>query len=248
MTSQNFNSLKPFSATLLLLLACYSYSFATWSIILIDPETREIGIAGASCTYNCYGIGGIIPGKGAIIVQAMSNKEAKARGLEMIISGNSPEQIIAELRNTIYDPERQQYAVVTLQHLLAPKTYTGDSTHVYNGALTATGISVQGNTLASNSAIQKILEAVLNARKEGLRIDAILMKALEAGAQDGGDKRCGEQKATTAFITVARPDDHPKRPYLNLVIFGQGKGGQNAVVMLRNKYDKWKVKQQAKEK
>ena len=43
------------------------------------------------------------------------------------------------------------------------------------------------------------------------------MRALEVGAEEGGDKRCGDQKASTAFITVARPADHPKRPYLNLV-------------------------------
>ena len=44
------------------------FSFRTFAII-IDPKTNEIGIAGASCTYNCYGIGKIIPKKGAIIVQ-----------------------------------------------------------------------------------------------------------------------------------------------------------------------------------
>jgi hypothetical protein len=54
-------------------------AFATWSIIIIDPVTEEIGIAGASCTYNCYGIGKIIPNVGAIIVQAMSNNAARKR-------------------------------------------------------------------------------------------------------------------------------------------------------------------------
>jgi uncharacterized Ntn-hydrolase superfamily protein len=238
--------LKHLSTTILFIFTCYLHAFATWSIIIIDPKTKEIGIAGASCTYNCYGIGGIIPGKGAIIVQAMSNKEAKAQGLEMILSGQSPEQIIAELRKAMYDPERQQYAVVTLQHLSAPRTYTGDSTHQVNGSLTATGIAVQGNTLASERVIQAIFEAALQAQQAGLPIREVLMIALEAGAQAGGDKRCGEQRATTAFITVAHPNDHPKHPYLNLVIFGQGKGGQNAVAMLRNKYNKWKVKQESK--
>jgi hypothetical protein len=70
---------------------------------MIDPETGEIRNAGAFYTYNCYGIGGTIPGKGVIIVQAMSNKEAKTRGMEMIISVYSPEQIIAEFINAVYD-------------------------------------------------------------------------------------------------------------------------------------------------
>jgi uncharacterized Ntn-hydrolase superfamily protein len=54
-------------------------ALATWSIIIVDPGTGEIGIAGASCTKNCYGIGEIIPGKGAIIVQAMSNSRARRK-------------------------------------------------------------------------------------------------------------------------------------------------------------------------
>lgn len=70
----------------LIVLFIYQNLFATWSIILIDPKTKEIGIAGASCTYNCYGIGEIIPGRGAIIVQAMSNNDARKRGMQLIVS------------------------------------------------------------------------------------------------------------------------------------------------------------------
>jgi len=73
---------------------------------------------------------------------------------------------------------------------------------------------------------------------ESLNIAEILMSALEAGSTAGGDKRCGEKKASSAFIVVAKPND--KYPYLNLNIFGQRKGGQNAVILLRRKFEKWK--------
>ncbi|QEC51856.1 putative Ntn-hydrolase superfamily protein [Anseongella ginsenosidimutans] len=230
------------SALIGILALCGFNAFATWSIIIIDPETKEIGIAGASCSYNCYGIGSIMPGKGAIIVQAMSNNEAREEGLKMIITGATPKQIIAAIRNRKFDPERQQYSVLTVSHMNAA-TYTGTSTHSSNGALTAPGISVQGNTLAGKQVLQAVFAAALKARNEGLRIDKVLMRALEAGSIAGGDKRCGEQKATSAFITVTKPNDHPKRPYLDLVIFGQKKGGPNAVLMLRRKYDKWAEKE-----
>ena len=69
----------------LIFVCCSANSFATWSIIMIDPKTNEIGIAAASCTYNCYGIGKIIPSMGAIIVQAMSNNEAREKGAAMIL-------------------------------------------------------------------------------------------------------------------------------------------------------------------
>lgn len=225
-----------------------SLMIATYSIIIIDPRTKEIGIAGASCTYSCYGIGGIIPGKGAIIVQAMSNKEAKAKGLEMIGSGQAPEQIIAAITSAEFHPERQQYAVVSARHIDRPLTYTGDLTYPYTGAMTANGMAVQGNTLTNPHTIQTVFEAVLEAQKEGLSVHAMLMLALKAGVWTGGDKRCEEQKATTAFITVAGPDDPPERPYLDLGISGQPEGGANAVDVLQNKYDEWSAEQRSKQK
>lgn len=215
---------------------------ATWSIIMIDPKTNEIGVAGASCTYNCYGIGKIIPNMGAIIVQAMSNNQAREKGVEMIIAESTPGQIIQALRNPEFDPERQQYAVVTIKYIDSPGTYTGDSTNRSNGALTKSGVSVQGNTLTSESELKIIMQAVEQGQNNSLNISEILMNALEAGSTSGGDKRCGEQKASSAFIIVARPGD--KKPYINLNIFGQGKGGQNAVEMLRKKFEKWKIKHQ----
>lgn len=225
-----------------LLLASYAKVYATWSVIIIDPKTHEIGIAGASCTYNCYGIGGIVPGKGAVIVQAMSNKQAKLKALEMLEAGATPQQVLEILMNPAFDPQRQQYAIVCLNAMDASATFTGDSTHTYRGALTAHGVSVQGNTLTHENELTVILEAVRQGQKEGLSIDQLLMRALEAGAQGGGDKRCGDQKATSAFLTVARPDDKPSRPYLNLSVFGQRPGSWNAVELLRRRYDQWKQK------
>ena len=225
--------------TLAVLLIANTHVFATWSIIVIDQKTKEIGIAGASCTRNCYGIGEILPGVGAVIVQAMSNNQARGKGMEMILSGRSPEEIIKVLREPFYDPERQQYAIVSLRHFDAPATYTGTSTHDFGGTLTGPGFSVQGNTLTGENVLHEIYQAVQRGQREGFRIDRILMLALEAGARAGGDKRCGKQTATSAFITVARPGD--KKPYLNLQIFGQRRGGPNAVSLLSSKYGKWAV-------
>lgn len=77
---------------LILLVLNGTFTFATWSIIMIDPQTKEIGIAGASCTYNCYGIGRIVPGVGAVIVQAMSNSQARQKGVQLILAEATPKQ------------------------------------------------------------------------------------------------------------------------------------------------------------
>lgn len=211
----------------------------TWSIIVIDPETREIGIAGASCTFDCRDIGSIIPGKGAIVVQARSNENARDKGLELMDSGATPKQILAEIKKPHFNPEWQQYAVVTFDHLDAAATYTGKRTRMHKGALTAHGIAVQGNTLASRQVVKAAMEAALDAQRKKRPVDEVLMRALEAGALAGGDKRCGEQKATSAFIMVAKPDDHPEKPSLDLQVVGLKIGGGNAVSTLRGKYDRF---------
>ncbi len=121
-------------------------AFATWSIIVIDPKTKEIGIAGASCTNSVYGIGAIILGKGAIVVQAMSNYNARQKGVEMIVANASPEEILKAIRYPHFDPEHQQYAIVTVKYVDHPVTYTGKTNTAFRGVLMQRGISVQGNT------------------------------------------------------------------------------------------------------
>ncbi|MGH9941700.1 MAG: DUF1028 domain-containing protein, partial [Pyrinomonadaceae bacterium] len=52
-------------ASLIILLLSATVSHATWSIVAVDPRTKEVGIAGASCTDFVFGIAGLAPGKGA---------------------------------------------------------------------------------------------------------------------------------------------------------------------------------------
>jgi len=226
--------------TLLISLMSLS-SYATWSIIVIDPVTKQIGIAGASCTFSVYGIGGIIPGKGAIIVQAMSNKFAKYEGLRMMMADASPDSILQYLKDAKFDPEEQQYAIVCMNDINKPAVYTGKLTTPYKGALTAKGISVQGNTLSSDDELQVVLNAALKAQHDSLSLEEVLMRALEAGSQAGGDKRCGAQKASSAFLTVTKPNDSPDHPFLNLVVNGT-EDPINAVEALRKKLIAWKIK------
>lgn len=236
--------LPQFLLILALMVILTSSAKATWSIIVIDPKTKEVGIAGASCTYSVYGIGGIIPGKGAVVVQAMSNKTARNKGLQMILADASPEEILKAIKDPEFDPENQQYAIVCLSNLDKPQTYTGLETTPDKGTLTSKGVSIQGNTLANKEMLNKILQAVINAQKKSLSIQDVLMLALEAGAEYGGDKRCGDRKALSAFLTIAKPDDDPKHPYINLIV-NQSDDTTNAVKALRKRFDNWKNKQKS---
>jgi uncharacterized Ntn-hydrolase superfamily protein len=235
--------LKQLILTVTLLLILTSNAKATWSIIIIDPKTKEIGIAGASCTYSVYGIGAIVPGKGAVVVQAMSNKEARNKGLQMILADASPEEILKAIKDPEFDPEEQQYAIVCLNNIDSPQTYTGLETTSDKGTTTSKGISVQGNTLTNKEMLNKILQVAVEAQKRSLHIQDVLMLALEAGSEYGGDKRCGDRKALSAFLTVAKPNDNPQQPYINLII-NQSDDTTNAVKALRKKFNNWKNKQE----
>jgi uncharacterized Ntn-hydrolase superfamily protein len=233
--------MKHLSITILFLTVFCLSSFATWSIIVVDPKTKEIGIAGASCTVSVYGIGRIVPGKGAIVVQAMSNAFARLQGFRMIMDGDTPDAILEKLREPQYNPEEQQYAIVCMNDIDHPATYTGTKTTSHAGTITGNGISVQGNTLTNDDELQAIFDAAMKAQKDSLPIQDILMIALEAGAKTGGDKRCGERKASSAFLTVSKPEDVEKH-WINLVIYGND-NHTHAVKALRQKFDDWKVQQ-----
>jgi uncharacterized Ntn-hydrolase superfamily protein len=228
--------------SILLLTVLHLPSFATWSIIVVDPKTKEIGIAGASCTISVYGIGLIVPGKGAIVVQAMSNSLARLQGFRMIMDGATPAAILSTIRHPDYDPEQQQYAILCMSDIMHPATYTGTKNISHAGTLTGNGISVQGNTLTHPRELQAIYDAAVKAQKDSLPIQDILMLALEAGANSGGDKRCGERKASSAFLTVSKPADVEKH-WLNLVIYGND-DHTHAVEALRQKFDDWKAKRE----
>ena len=230
--------LKHFCLATFSLLAISIPAYCTWSIIVIDPVTKAIGIAGASCTYSVYGIGAIVPGKGAIIVQAMSNPLARMKGVRMIMADAPPKEILEAIKDPYFDPEEQQYAIICVSDIGHPQTFTGSENPSAKGALTAKGISVQGNTLTNAEELKAVLDAAVKAQKASLPIQEVLMLALEAGAKGGGDKRCGDRKASSAFITIAKPGDDSKKPYLNLVVNGSDEKA-NAVEALRKKFNAW---------
>jgi uncharacterized Ntn-hydrolase superfamily protein len=216
---------------------------ATWSVIVLDRETHNIGLAGASCSDYVAGIAGYVPGKGAVMAQAASNWQAKTKAEELIRSGTAPDQILAAITDPNFDPDfsRQQYAIMTFQAFDKPVTYTGTNTEDYHGAITGDGFSTQGNMLPGSAVLEAVATSINATRKAKQPIAEILLSALEAGASAGGDKRCGKQRSTSAFITVIRPDLPWWEPYLNLNVHHVRKGGPDAVAMVRGEYRRWKA-------
>jgi uncharacterized Ntn-hydrolase superfamily protein len=215
---------------------------ATWSITAVDPRTREVGIAGASCTPNVMGIAGVVPGRGVIAAQALTNGAARRRGMEMLRAGASPAEVVRTVTDSVFDPVYffQQYGVAALGH--APAAYTGAETDAWRGHEVDADVSVQGNILVGPLVVRDAMAAFRAAAADSaLTLADRLLLALEAGAAAGGDARCPGQTALSAFLIVAGPDDRRDAQHLRLYVNGQSEGGANPVVLLRQRYEEWRL-------
>jgi uncharacterized Ntn-hydrolase superfamily protein len=214
-------------------LAIAAPAAATWSIVAVDPRTREVGSAGASCTPYVAGIVALAPGRGVIVAQAMSNADARRRGVELLARGGSPSAVVAAISHPSFDEtfQEQQYGAAALDFLERPAAFTGAKTHTWAGQLLAPGVAVQGNILTGEDVLTATMAAFQ--RDPTRSLAERLLTALEAGGTKGGDRRCGVQTAHSAYLVVARPDDAARSPSVRIIIPGQSEGGPNPVHLLR---------------
>ncbi|MDC6350101.1 DUF1028 domain-containing protein [Zeaxanthinibacter sp. PT1] len=168
-----------------------TYSYATRSIIAVDRNTGEIGIAGASCTFDVSGIASIVPGKGAIVVQAASNYFARMKGAELMNVGTTQQEILNAMMDEKFHPENQQYGIIQLSSELRPIVYSGSGIRGWHGEKVDMDFAVMGNILPGKKVVEKAFEAFYTHGDKSLA--ERLMLALSAGEQAGGDKRCGTQ-------------------------------------------------------
>lgn len=197
-------------------------------------RNREIGIAGASCTFDVSWIGSIEPGKGAVVVQAASNYYAKMRGVTLMENNASAEEIMEAMMSKEFEPELQQYGVILINDNSSPLVYSGSQIKDWNGDMQGDDFAVMGNILASAQVIEKAYKAFDQNRDKSLA--ERLMLALKAGEEAGGDKRCGTQYARSAFLMVYNPQDGA---ILKLAVQGIEEGGKPAVTLLNQQFDSW---------
>ncbi|MEZ5460663.1 DUF1028 domain-containing protein [Dokdonella sp.] len=237
-----FKFLPSQKCVLLLALFVTGNASATWSIIVDNPTTGTIAVAGASCSYLVYGIAEVVPGKGVVIVQAASNAQARTDAVKWLAEDVPPEKILARITaaSSTYAPAEQQYALL-LSDGTSPLAFTGDAVEGFKGSLGAPHVSVQANTMATNQVVPKTFAALHPANwNDDTAMADDVMQALAAGAAAGGDKRCQGTGSASAFVSLFRKTDNPNMPWLTLVIFGLEPGSQDAVALLDQRYRSWR--------
>jgi len=195
----------------------------TWSIVAVDPETREVGVGAATCTVGVEMVRGIVPGVGVVSAQAHTNLYSRNQAVEALASGASLDESLAAARaaagqHGLSEWSLQQFAVAVLDPEPRVWAHTGSETTAWAGSREAGHVSVQGNMIRGPEVLDVSLAAFLS-NDGSPDLSERIMRGLEAGGQVGGDNRCPfECPAMTAFLEVAGPEEQsPEEPALFLV-------------------------------
>ncbi len=212
-----------------------SAAHATWSMVAVDPDTREVGAVGATCGPFVWMIGRVEPDAGAMVSLCGTNMGARKDVTEILAGGGTPEEALAEVTAAAYDDDLgiRQYAIVGFEGPGA--VYTGDECDEWKGTHAEEHMAAAGNILVDQAVLDEAVAAFHDS--EGEALADRLMAALVAGAEQGGDSRCDPGVAAeSAFVFVAGPDDD--RPTIDLT--ASDKDG--AVWALVDKYDGGKLR------
>jgi uncharacterized Ntn-hydrolase superfamily protein len=66
-----------------------------------------------------------------------------------------------------------------------------------------------------------------------------IMRAMDAGAKAGGDRRCGKANSNTAFIGLYRKTDAQDAPWVELAINGLPPGTESGTAHLDTLFQQW---------
>jgi uncharacterized Ntn-hydrolase superfamily protein len=171
---------------------------ATFSIVACDTVGGFLGVAVQSRVVSA---GSIVPaaaaGVGAVASQAAANVTYKARALELLRAGRTPEQIRDEFVATDPGVQSRQFAVSDARCNIV--AFTGDRTSGWAGHRVGRGYAVQGNILTGQNVVDAMAEAYERAEAAGVPFGERLLAAMKAGQDAGGDRR-GRQGAGLLIV------------------------------------------------
>lgn len=167
----------------------------TFSIVAMDPETQEWGIAVASRVLD---VGYIVPWLkaevGAVATQALSNPYYGPWALKALSEGKNAEEALKIILAKDTTPEDRQVGIVDRYGMAV--SHTGKSTTEWAGHRTDKYVSVQGNILVGPEVVDSMFSKFK--KTKGVLAERLL-SALQAGEKAGGDSR-GKQSASIIVV------------------------------------------------
>jgi uncharacterized Ntn-hydrolase superfamily protein len=214
----------------------------TFSIVAVDPETGEVGSAGASCvgSFDVATISTVLPGIGAINTQAQYHPVNQIQARAWLQQGLPPQAILDSLTaNDITAwPGSRQYGVAVLAEGGMAAAFTGADCMDHKSHRVGQTYAIQGNILLGPQILDSMEARFL--RSAGLPLADRLMAALQGANVPGADSRClaGGTSSNAAYIQVAKPGDGDS---LYLDLRNKGLMTVEPLDSLQRMYDAWKL-------
>lgn len=239
-------SWRPLAAAAALVAAAAGAGRATMSIVAVDPATREVGGAGASCLESADGgvlvISDLQPGKWVLHTQSYWTAANQANARARMEAGDSPEAAMDWLAGTDAQGTAglRQYGAADLDgDSSRSAAFTGAQCGDWKGHRLGRGYAIQGNILLGPRVLDSMEARFL--RTPGPLAER-LMSALQGANRAGADSRClGEGVSSrSAFLRVAKPADAAGRFHLDLRVPSRP-WGREPIDSLQKLYDRWKA-------
>jgi uncharacterized Ntn-hydrolase superfamily protein len=187
-----------------------SLEFHTFSIIAVDPRTKETGVA-VTTRNPC--VGNAVPwvraGVGAVATQGGTRIEYGPELLNLLASGVSPKEALDRLVAADADRERRQVAVIGMDGRSAQFTgkgqYGAESRGDWVAERAGATFAVQGNSLVSPQVVTAVAAAFQASEGSSRHLADRLIEALDAGQRLGGDGRHGETQSAAVLVADPRP-------------------------------------------
>lgn len=184
--------------------------FHTFSIIAVDPTTRETGVA-VTTRNPC--VGNAVPwvraGVGAVATQGGTRVEYGPELLDLMAKGVAPKEALDRLVAADTDRERRQVGVISVDGRSAQFTgkgqYGAESRGDWVAETSGPTFAVQGNSLVSPDVVKAVAAAFKASEGSSRHLADRLIEALDAGQRLGGDGRHGETQSAAVLVADPRP-------------------------------------------
>lgn len=167
----------------------------TFSIVARDPQTGEMGVAVQS---HWFSVGSLVAwgeaGVGVVATQSFVNPSFGQRGLELLKTGKTAQEVVDALIASDEGRDVRQLAIVDANGNSAG--YTGAKCIPEAGYIVGDNYSVQANMMLNNTVWGAMSKAFENSKGP---LAERLIAALEAAQKEGGDIR-GKQSACLLVV------------------------------------------------
>lgn len=200
---------------------------ATWSIVMVDTETKEVGVASATCLTGLdlqELVPVVIVDVGGAAAQSLGDGSGVNRMTiwNEMMAGTHPEDILAILEDNDSSHQQRQYGMVDVRG--RNLTFTGTGAGGWAGGVIGQAgnivYAIQGNVLTGEPVVTECEAALVNTPGD---LPEKLMAAMQAARAMGGDGRCScgivdpegcgvpppdfEKSAHIGFMVITRAGD-----------------------------------------